>query len=99
REISRAIRDQGMQSWNQELGRQLALTDMIFHMTILHAADSPRVMKIVDDFHVLTTRFRHPAQQSLHRLARVLLEHWRIYRGVASRDPKTARAAMKVQTR
>src|SRR5688572_9226808 len=35
REISHAIRDQGLQTWNQELGRQLALTDILFHMTIM----------------------------------------------------------------
>src|SRR5688572_26253677 len=99
REISRAIRDAGLQSWNQELGRQLALTDILFHMTIMRIADSPRVMKIVDDFHVLTTRYRPPERQSLGVLAQVLLEHWRIYRALRRRDPRAARDAMKLQTK
>jgi DNA-binding GntR family transcriptional regulator len=99
RAISRGIRDAGLQTWNQELGRQLAITDILFHMTIMRTADSPRIMKIVDDFHVLTTRYRHPARQSLPILAEVLLEHWRIYRAIRRHDPKAARAAMKMQTK
>ena len=95
RKISRAIRDEGMASWDRELGRRMGLTDILYHMAILRTADSPRVMKIIDDFHVLTTRYRPPGRNSLPVLAATLLEHWRIFRAIAraTRKPHWPRCA------
>jgi DNA-binding GntR family transcriptional regulator len=95
RQISRKLRDD-LGSWNGELGRQLTLADMVFHLIILSTAASPRVARIIDDFHVVTTRYRPPSLRSLPNLASVLMEHWRIYRAIRGRDPKAARAAMRV---
>ena len=99
RQISRGMRDEGPTSWNGELGRQLGLTDMLFHLKIMEAARSPRLLKIVGDFHVLTTHYRPLAMQTMPNVARVLLQHWRIYRALASRDAQGARRAMRAHFR
>jgi DNA-binding GntR family transcriptional regulator len=98
RAISRQLRDGGAKAWRGELGRRMTLADMIFHMAILAAAHSPRVAHIIDDFHVVTTRYRPPSSRSLPNLARVLLEHWRIYRAIRARDPQAARLAMRIHS-
>src|SRR5690606_16084144 len=95
RDISRRIRDGRMQPWVGEAGRQLAVTDMLFHRIVLDAAASPKVQKIVQDFSLLTTRYMDRSMMTLHRLARILREHWRIYRAIACGDPRAARRAMR----
>jgi DNA-binding GntR family transcriptional regulator len=99
RRISRGMRDEGPSSWNGELGRQLGLTDMLFHLKIMEAARSPRLLKIVGDFNVLATHYRPLAMQTMTNVARVLLQHWRIYRALASRDAQGARRAMRAHFR
>ena len=95
RSISRTLREKGLAAWDGPIGRRLALTDMIFHMIVLQASGRARVARIIEDFHVVTTRYRAPETQSLRNLARVLLEHWRIYQALRQRDPHAVRAAMR----
>lgn len=97
RSLSRQIRNAGMAAWrDQPIGRQMAMTDVLFHVLILQAANSPRTLKIVTDFRLLTMRYAPHSGHTLTNLSQTLLAHWRIYAALRRRDPQAARAAMRV---
>jgi len=95
RTLTRELVRKSLRERQGELGDQLAMTDMLFHMQILDMAGSPRLVKMVTDFHVLTRRYHHHMFRTLPNLARVLLEHWRIMRAVTRHDAKASQRLMR----
>lgn len=99
RSLYRQIWDAGVASWRGELGKQLAAADMLFHVAILEAARSPRMMQTILDMRLLTTRFLGEPSMQRSNLIRILREHWRIYREIRRRRPRAAHAAMRRHAR
>lgn len=86
--LARATRDSGY--GDERLNSRLRRADWLFHGLILEAAGNSRLRKIVEDHHLLLRKVRYPSLPDTRHLARTLLEHWRIYRALARRDPEAA---------
>jgi DNA-binding GntR family transcriptional regulator len=102
RALARAIRDSGLDAIQGPLAQELALTDAHFHLTILRAADSPRLLRVTDNLQILSRLLTYsvPAQESVARqMAIQVREHRLIVRAMRRRDPKAARAAMRAHLR
>lgn len=99
RALYRQMWDAGIESWRGELGRQLPIADMLFHVAILEAARSPRLMQTILDMRLLTTRFRGELTMQQNNLTRLMREHWRIYRAIRDRNPSAAKRAMRHHSR
>lgn len=99
RALYRQMWDAGVESWRGELGRQLPIADMLFHIAILEAARSPRLMQTILDLRLLTTRFRGESSMQQDNLIRLLREHWRIYHAIRQRKPRAAKRAMRLHNR
>jgi DNA-binding GntR family transcriptional regulator len=54
RDLAGRIRDGGEPAFRGKLSDEIALVDVEFHMILLRAAGNERVLKIIDDLHVLS---------------------------------------------
>ncbi len=88
------LRDEGFSSFVGDLPEKAAPSDITLHMSILQASNSPRLVKIVTDLHILSQslqrRFIHPGDTLVRYLAKVYRDHYRILRALKKRDSQMA---------
>ena len=79
--------------------KQWVMTDVAFHMLLLHASGSGRVSKIVSDFRIMTNICGHnrvsPEESLFASFSRTWGEHTRIVRALRERDAGRARHLME----
>jgi DNA-binding GntR family transcriptional regulator len=80
----------GQSSVEGLLGEKMFHSDMEFHLRIVGMSQSPRIIRIVTNFHILSRVARNRLMTSgpmyLAVLARIVRDHYRILRAIERRD-------------
>ncbi|MCC6240870.1 MAG: GntR family transcriptional regulator [Phycisphaerales bacterium] len=98
-EMCLQLRESDWVEFPEDLQKQWTLTDVAFHLLILHISGSPRASKIVADMRILTQLCGRLwiAPQTYRRYWHYMTwgDHLRIVRAIARRDGQTACLVMK----
>ncbi len=96
--INQNIIRANLQELKGTLGLRWKVCDVAFHSSLIAASDSPRINRIIRDFHILTNLcLRSPRDKSikLHdNIARVLRDHCEIVDALERRNPSKSASRM-----
>jgi len=92
--LNKMIIGENIGELSETLSLRLNICDVAFHSSLIAAANSPRVSRIIRDFHILTNLCLHgPRDKTLKLhddLVRVVEDHAAIVRALESRDAEKA---------
>jgi len=101
RELAHRIRDGGEPAFRGKLSDEIALVDVEFHMILLRAAGNERMLKIIDDLHVLSRLMsfgrEFTVQDVTKEMATLIKLHGKVLQSIRKRDGKAARKWMMGQ--
>src|SRR5688500_10868741 len=101
RQLARRIRDGGEAAFHGNLSDEIALVDVEFHMILLRAAGNQRVLKIIDDLHVLSRLMSFGRDFHVNNVTREMATliklHGKVLQAVRKRDARAARKWMMGQ--
>jgi DNA-binding GntR family transcriptional regulator len=99
-EKAREARDQGLQHYGGPLIEAMDQIDLQLHTSIVAAAGSRRLVKLLSDLSLLRRVFQHGHERDvsgitvLERVERIHHDHSRVVEALCNRDAATAREAM-----